>query len=372
MQRTTVFGWGFWATAAALLLAPLAFSDYTLTLLCVQALLALSLAFVWGVGGILCFGQAAFYGLGAYGYAVCSLNGADASMALLGGVAAATVFALALGAMMFYGRIGDVYLGVVTLVATLILYKYMNSTAGSEYVIGSARLGGFNGIPGFTPLHVPGRPDWLITGTALYALVAASLLGCWALCRWIIKQPFGRVLAGIRENEMRAELLGYDVRLVRTLAFALGGALAGLAGVFYAAWAEIVTPELFSLGTSAEVIIWVLVGGLGSLAGPMAGAMLLGALKGLLGAQQMVNSLFVFGALLIAVVLFVPKGLAPILAMTVRRLRAMRAPVPIQPEFVTRRVSQHAPPDLESDFGQKETVGAARADNTRLADGVAR
>jgi len=324
MGKARVFGWGFGAAAAALLLAPFLFSDYTLTLLCVQALLALSLAFVWGVGGILCFGQAAFYGLGAYGYAVCSLNGADAGVCVLGGVAAATLFAVALGAMMFYGRIGDVYLGVVTLVATLILYKYMNSTAGSEYAIGSARLGGFNGIPGFTPLYVPGRPDWPITGTALYALVALSLLGCWALCRWLMQRPFGRVLAGTRENELRAELLGYDVRWVRLLAFALGGALAGLAGVFYAVWAELVTPELFSLGTSADAIIWVLVGGLGGLAGPIAGAMALGALKGLLGAQQMVSSLFVFGALLIGVVLFLPRGLAPMLVAGVARLRAPR------------------------------------------------
>jgi len=180
------------------------------------------------------------------------------------------------------------------------------------------------------------------------------------------------VLAGIRENELRCELLGYDVRLVRTLAFAMGGALAGLAGVFYASWAEIVTPELFSLGTSAEVIIWVLVGGLGSLAGPMAGAILLGALKGLLGAQQMFNSLFVFGALLIAVVLFLPKGLAPIVTMTVGRLRAMRGAAPAQPEFVDREFVRSAPGDSGLGAGQTAAQGAARVDDARLADGVAR
>jgi branched-chain amino acid transport system permease protein len=158
----------------------------------------------------------------------------------------------------------------------------------------------------------------------LYALVAVAMLASWAACRALGRRPFGRVLAGIRESELRAELLGYDVRRARTLAFAFGGALAGLAGVFYAAWAELVTPELFSLRTSAEVIIWVLVGGLGTLAGPMAAAVLLGTLKGLLAAQGGINSLFVFGVLLVVAVLFLPKGLAPTAGSLYTRLAARR------------------------------------------------
>jgi len=323
----------FLATLLLLLAAPLGFSEYTLTLLVVYALLALSLAFVWGISGILCFGQAAFYGLGAYAYAVAAINFGESTGAVMLAVACSAVFALALGAMMFYGRIGDVYLGVITLVATLVLFKYANSTAGSAYVIGAARLGGFNGIPGFPTLNVPGWPDIPITGIALYYVAAALLLAAWLLCRWLAVTPFGRLLAGIRENELRAELCGYDARMAKTLAFGLGGALAGLAGVLYACWAEIVTPEVFSLGVSAEVIIWVLVGGLGTLAGPMLGAALLGALKGVLGAQQTVDNTMVMGVLLVLAVLFLPKGVLPTLQRAVDGLR--------------RRLPRSGDPELE-------------------------
>jgi ABC-type branched-subunit amino acid transport system permease subunit len=309
----THWGLGFVISGLLLGLAPLMFSEYSLTLGVVYALLALSLAFVWGVGGILCFGQAAYYGLGAYAYAIATLNGLEPVLASALAVAVAAAAALALGAMMFYGRIGDVYLGVITLVATLLLFKYVNSTAGPDYAIGSARLGGFNGIPGFAPLSLPGFADQPITGLSLYVVSVLCLLLCWWGLHWLSRRPFGRLLAGLRENELRAELSGYDVRLAKTLTFGLGGAIAGLAGVLYACWAEIVTPELFSLGVSAEIIIWVLVGGLGTLWGPMCAAILLVALKGFLGGQQMVDSGLVMGLLLIAVVLFLPRGLLPLL-----------------------------------------------------------
>ncbi|MCM3566156.1 branched-chain amino acid ABC transporter permease [Hydrogenophaga intermedia] len=319
MQRTTTprtadrWWYGFVATAVVMALAPLLFAEYTLTLLVIYALLALSLAFVWGLGGILCFGQAAFYGLGAYTYAVVSINMGGSTLAVPMGVLVAAVAALALGAMMFYGRIGDVYLGVITLVFTLLLFKYASSTAGSEYVIGQARLGGFNGIPGFPPMNVPGKPEVVVHGLGLYAVVVVAVLACWALLRWVGTTAFGRVLSGVRESELRSELCGYDVRLAKTVTFGLGGGVAGLAGVLFACWAEIVTPEVFSLGVSAEIIIWVLVGGLGSLWGPMLGAVLLGALKGWLGMQQWVDSGLVMGALLVAVVLFMPRGVMPAL-----------------------------------------------------------
>lgn len=314
-QRPRLGWWhGFVATAVLLALAPLVVSEYTLTLLTVYALLALSLAYVWGVGGMLCFGQAAFYGLGAYTYAVVSINLGGSTVAVLAGIAVAGLAALALGAMMFYGRIGDVYLGVITLVFTLLLFKFASSTAGTEYTLGEARLGGFNGIPGFPPLNVPGLPELPVHGLSLYGVTAVVLLLCWCLLRWICTRAFGRVLAGVRENELRAELSGYDIRLVKTLAFGLGGAVAGVAGVLFACWAEIVTPEVFSLGVSAEVIIWVLVGGLGGLWGPMLGAVLLGALKGWLGMQQWLDSGVVMGLLLVGVVLFLPRGVLPTVA----------------------------------------------------------
>jgi len=299
--------------AVLLLAAPLAVATYTLTVLSIYAILALSLGLVWGFGGILCFGQGAFFGLGAYAYAIAAMNLGESTLPFLAGIAVPFLFAAALGAMMFYGRLSDVYLAVITLVVTLILFKFMNSTAGPEYVIGDARLGGYNGIPGFQTLNVPGDPGAYIYGDALYYFTAAVLLVVYLLVRWLLATPFGRVAVAIRENEQRVELLGYDARLRKTLLFAIGGAIAGLAGVLFASWAEIVTPRLFSLSQSAEIIIWCIVGGSGTLVGPVVGAILLGYLKFLLGQQQLIDNTLVLGVVLVVFVLVLPRGLVPAL-----------------------------------------------------------
>ncbi len=112
-----------------------------------MAVLALSLALVWGFGGILCFGQAAFFGLGGYTYAVAALNFTGTSWAVPVALLVPAALAAILGYLMFFGRISDVYIGVITLTVTLILFNFVNSTAGDEWHIGAAPLGGFNGIP---------------------------------------------------------------------------------------------------------------------------------------------------------------------------------------------------------------------------------
>lgn len=295
----------------AMLIGPLLLDTYTLTVLIIYGLLALSLGLIWGLGGILCFGQAAFFGLGAYAYAVAAINIGESTGPLLLGIGVPFAFAFVLGAMMFYGRISDVYLGVITLVVTLILFKFINSTAGPEYVIGAARLGGFNGIPGFQTLNVPGYPNWYIYDRSFYYFCGVVLLAVYALVRWLLASPFGRVAVAIRENEQRVELMGYDVRFRKTLLFAIGGAIAGLAGTLFASWAEIVTPGMFSLSQSAEIIIWCIVGGFGTLTGPVIGAMILGFLKFLLGQQTLIDSTLIFGLILVLSVLFLPRGVVP-------------------------------------------------------------
>lgn len=322
MNRALPAGTGPVLIALLLAGAPLiGVDEYSLTLLLAYGLLGLSLALVWGLGGILCFGQAAFFGLGAYSYAVAAVNLGESTVPVLLSVIVPGLLAAAVGALMFYGRVGDVYLGVITLVVTLILFKFVNSTAGEAYVIGRARLGGFNGIPGFPPLNVPGRPDWPIVGMALYYTTAVVVWLAWVGCRWLARSPFGRTVAGLRENELRMQLLGFDIRLAKTVLFTVGGALAGLAGALYACWAEIVTPDLFSLGQSAEVIVWVLVGGVGTLLGPILGAMALGALKMALGSQQLIDNSLVMGAILVVFVLLLPRGVAPLLQRAWARLR---------------------------------------------------
>ena len=133
-----------------------------LTVFAAMCILALSLGFVWGYGGILCFGQSAFFGLGGYTYAVTAINMGESTLAAVLAVVVPAAFAALLGYFMFYGRLSDVYLGVITLSVTLIFFNLVNSTAGDAYRIGKARLNGFNGMPSLPTLNVPGDPGRLL------------------------------------------------------------------------------------------------------------------------------------------------------------------------------------------------------------------
>ncbi|MEH6475863.1 MAG: branched-chain amino acid ABC transporter permease [Sneathiella sp.] len=313
MREFTIqrFVWSIIVAAVLMAVLPLVAGTFTLTLLLIYGMLAMSLGLIWGFGGILCFGQAAFFGLGAYAYAISAVNFGESTLPMIIAVIIPAAFAAALGAMMFYGRLGDVYLGVITLVVTLIFFKFMNSTAGPEYIIGDARLGGFNGIPGYQTLNVPGFPDEYIFGDALYYVTFITLVMVYWLVNWLLQSPFGRVAVAIRENEQRVSLMGYDIQARKTILFAIGGAIAGLSGALYANWAEIVTPGLFSLGQTAEIIIWCIVGGLGTRLGPILGAAGLAYLKFLLGQQTLIDNSIVMGLILVLFVLFLPKGLVP-------------------------------------------------------------
>ena len=311
-----------WLVAAAvvLLLLPAVTGTNTPALLLIWSRFALSLGLMWGFAGILSFGHAAYFGLGAYTYAIAAMMVGESTGPLLLAIVLPAVVAAVIGAMMFYGRISDVYLGVITLVVTLILFKFMSATAGDAYHIGGVRLGGFNGIPAFPILNLPGDPNVTAFGTPFYYVVCVALLLCYLLCRWVLGSLFGRVLIGIRENEARVELLGYSAPLYKTGIFTISAAMAGLAGCLFANYAEIVTPGVFSLGQSAEVIIWTIVGGLGTLIGPIVGAIVLGFLKLLLGQQTVIDNSLVLGAILVLVVLLLPSGLLPALG----RWRARR------------------------------------------------
>ena len=218
-----------------------------LTVYMIMAILALSLALIWGYGGILCFGQSAFFGLGAYTYAIAMFNIGESTIPLLLAIILPAAFAALLGYFMFYGRISDVYLGVITLTVTLILFNSVNSTAGPEFRIGSARLGGFNGIPGIPPLNFPGNKSAPIDLEGMFYLATVSLLATYFGLRLLLASRFGRIIVGIRENERRAELLGYDPRAYKLATFTIGGALAGFAGCLFANRGNFVSPTIFGL-----------------------------------------------------------------------------------------------------------------------------
>ncbi|MGH7005810.1 MAG: ABC transporter permease subunit, partial [Alphaproteobacteria bacterium] len=291
----------------------------------ILSILALSLAFVWGFGGILSFGQSAFFGLGGYAYALAIANLGESTVPILLGLAVPMLFALLLGYFMFYGRVSDVYLAVITLTVSLILYLLINSTSGPEYMIGRARLGGHNGIPGIPPINVPGDASAQIGYAATFQISLAALLAVYFGLRAILASQFGRVLVAIRENELRAELLGYDARRYKLGALVLGAGIAGLAGVLFASWGSFIGPSVFGIGFAAQIIIWIMVGGLGTLGGAVIGTVLIQYLTTWLGQTKIADANLVLGAVFVVFVLLVPSGLLP----TMQRFwRARRSAAP--------------------------------------------
>jgi urea ABC transporter permease protein UrtC len=299
---------------ALLIGLPFVLDLYTLlqiTLYVIFAILALSLAFIWGYGGILCFGHSVFFGLGAYAYAVSVINIGESTLPFLIAMLLPALFAAALGYFMFYARISDVYVGVITLTVTLIFYNVVNSTAGPQYHIGEAQLGGFNGMPNVPSLNIPFQPENTLEPEGMFTLCAAILLIVYFGLHALLRTRFGRVLVAVRENEQRVEFLGYDSRLHKLIAFSIGGAIAGVAGCLFTAWGNFVSPTSFSVVQSAQIIIWLMVGGSGTLLGPVIGAMAMSWLTVQIGTQQLVNANVVLGGILLIFVLLVPKGIAP-------------------------------------------------------------
>ncbi len=316
MERTDVLG-----TAVVVLLGlvlmfglPLyadPFQVMQLTLYVVLSIYALSLAFVWGVGGILCFGQGAFFGLGGYAFATAAINFGDTTGAFALALVVPAVAAAAFGYFMFYGRLNDVYLGVVTMVFSLIIWKLINSTAGPEWHIGAARLGGFNGIPSIPPLNLPGRPSDQLDPLQIFQLALGLLIITYLAMKILKSSHYGRVAIAVRENETRAALLGYDVRFVKLLVFVFGGIVAGMAGGLYATYQAFIDPNVFSLEMSAKVLIWVMAGGLSTFVGPIIACIGLQYVALYLAESTVVNSQVVLGGILCVLVLALPSGLIP-------------------------------------------------------------
>lgn len=309
---------------AALPLSLSLFQVVRLTVFMVFCLLALSLDLIWGFGGILSFGQAAFFGVGGYAYGVAGINTGLSLVALVVSTAAAAALAALLGYFTFYGRVSAMYFAVITLTVTLILHQVMGTTADPRYAIGAARLGGYNGMTNIPSLalELPGRPAAVLEPVPLFYVVAGLLLAILALCRALVASPFGRVLAAIREDEGRTEMLGYDVRWRKLVVFVLSGAIAGLSGGLFAGWGNFINPQVFSLSQSALVVIWVMVGGRGTLYGAIVGALVVQFLTSYLGAASVSYTSVALGLILVTIVLLFPRGLVPALIGALARLIA--------------------------------------------------
>ena len=303
------------------------FTAFEWTLWAIEVILALSLVLVWGHCGIFSFGQAAVYGVGGYAYGVFALNVAGTTgetlSALVVAAVAGAVFAAALGYFMFYGNLSNIYVAIVTLATALVMFAIVNSTSGAGYRIGDAVLGGYNGmtrIPRIT-YRLPGGDPTVLTRVQFFVLCIGVALALAVGLRFLSRRPFGRIAAAVRENETRSSLLGYDVRRHKLWVFTLGGAIAGLAGGFYAAWGRFMSPTVFSLKPAALVVIWTLVGGRFSVGGAFVGVVIVEGLSSWLGGASGDREPILVGALLIVIVLGLQGGVLPALGRLWHRRR---------------------------------------------------
>lgn len=274
------------------------------------AVFALSLALVWGYGGIVSYGQAAFFGLGAYAYAIAGINFGDTTLAIPIAIVIPAAFAALVGYFVFYARLSSVFVSIITLSVSLILFKLFNSTAGHGFKIGKAALGGFNGISNTLILNWPFNPSAILSPEELFYVSLVVLTLGYLLCKWLLGTRFGRAVIAVRDNEARAEYLGYNSKALKLGLFVIGAAIAGVSGVLYAN-SVYVSPNVFGLATMAQSLIWVVVGGLGTLIGGIFAAIGLSWLTGELGADALVDPNIVLGLILIVFVRFVPNGIVP-------------------------------------------------------------
>jgi len=324
---------GFWAgfavVAVALAALPFALGSFgavQFSLYFAYAFLGLSLSLVWGYAGILSFGQVAFFGVGGYTFGIVTLNVATplgVTGGLVAGVVAGALLAFLLGYFMFYGGVTDVYVTIITLVAALVLHTFMAQTAGSEWAVGDAALGGFNGMPGIPQLSLGvGETAATFTGAAFYWLLFGSLLGAYLGLRALVNSDYGRVIVAVREDEARTRMFGFDVRRVKLAVFTLGGGLAGLGGVLFTVWGNYINPDVFSLSFAALPVVWVSIGGRETLLGALLGTVAVSFLNEWLSVNASEFALVIIGALLLGTIMFLPEGVVPRVEAFVDRLRS--------------------------------------------------
>jgi branched-chain amino acid transport system permease protein len=299
--------------AATLLLGLPLLADAYRTKVAIEVLIfglaAFSLNLLVGTGGIVSFGHAAFFGLGAY---AAGLLATKAGVPMLPALLVAPLFAALGGAVFgfFVVRLSGIYLAMLTLALAQIVHA-----VAFQWV---ALTGGDNGIVGVWP------PRWASGRAAYYYLCLAACTAAVLLLRRAIGAPFGYALRAARDARLRAEAIGIDVRVHRWIAFAVAAGAAGLAGALFAFSKGSIDPTLMSIDASVELLVMILLGGLHALAGPLVGAALFHAIKDTVMPLTDYWRLLL-GAAIIALVLLFPQGVAgggQALARAARRVAA--------------------------------------------------
>ena len=287
------------AALAALPAAPF-MSKYYL-LLAFDALvfgaIAMSLDLLMGYTGLVSFGHAAFYGLGAYAAAVLLERGVVSLWACVGFALVVVGLYALIVAYFATGRRG-IYFALLTLIFAEVVYtffRYTQTFGGSDGIQGLPEAVVFPGVA----IDTPARKYYLVLGYLAVAFV---------VCRVVVRSHFGKVLVAIRENEDRARFLGYNVQRYKMGVCMLSALLTGVGGALYAMRAAYATPDLMLWTESGEFIISVMIGGLGTLVGPIIGGAFFTILRDKVSSY--VDWYFiVIGLVLIVIVLFMPRGI---------------------------------------------------------------
>ena len=306
MRRSATSYWiGFSIILALLAVAPLVLPEFWrrfVTEILIWGLLAMSSDILIGYTGMISFGHSVFFGLGMYGAAAALLWAKPANLwlALFFGLAAAA--AVAVFVAYFATRLRDIYFSITTLVFSQIFYVVIFTW--------TEVTGGENGLTFSRPaLAIPGLFSVPFTTETLHWFVLAVVTISFLTIRRVTQSPFGMVLQAIRENEPRARAIGYAVERYKIVAVMLSGLFAGLAGILYAIQNKFAAPDFVFFLVSGEVVIFNVMGGIGTLVGPIAGAAFFLLLREGLSRYFTEYYLIPVGIIFTAMVIFMPQGL---------------------------------------------------------------
>ena len=317
-RSATIYWTGFSVILALLIVAPLVLPEFWqrfVTEILIWGLLAMSSDILIGYTGMVSFGHSAFFGLGMYGAAAALLSVQPPSLwlaTLYGLVGAAAVAGFV---AYFSTRLRDIYFAITTLIFSQIFYVVIFTW--------TELTGGENGLTfRRPPLAIPGLFSVPFTSTTLHWFVVAVVTLSYLVLRRITQSPFGMVLQSIRENDARTRAIGYPIERYKIAAVMLSGLFAGLAGVLYALQNRFAAPDFVYFVVSGEVVIFNVMGGIGTLVGPIVGAAFF------LGLREGLSRLFPYlattfnlpylaefpylvpvGLIFIAMVIFMPQGL---------------------------------------------------------------
>ncbi|MFC7156975.1 branched-chain amino acid ABC transporter permease [Halomarina halobia] len=278
---------------------PFIATPFLSTEIVVMGIFAMGYNIILGYGGELSFGHAAFFGLGAYATVLIVEHAVqNLYLAILSSVVIVTVVSVVFGYLSLRRR--GIYFAMITLALAQMTYTIVFQWSGLT--------GGSNGLSLPTSEAPLGPLTPLQNDLHFYAVVSVVFLVLFVAISRVVSSPFGRTLKAIRESEERALHLGYDVNNYLWLAFAMSGAISGFAGALYAVLFIFISPNLLFWTMSGEVVLMAIMGGLGTLIGPLVGAAVFILLSDTF-AQITQNWQVLFGIVIIAVVLLAPEGI---------------------------------------------------------------